>query len=275
MRSYMTFILIAVCAVPGLHAQSGVAVPSAELFFRSMDNVAMGMPADHDPTDELLILRPQFVLSYNERFNAANWACWRLTHGDMGVVTRSRGNFQPDELLPDSVYHVQHRDYTRSGFDRGHIVPSAERTSSREANLATFYTTNLLPQHPDLNQGPWKQFEEWCQEQCSDTAVVLYIAAGGIFHEPVPRLDGKVAVPDSCFKIALIVRRGDGPGDVTDSTMLVAVCVPNLQGIRGVRWQTWLTTVDRIERSTGYDFLPALPDEVEVRLESRTAVISP
>lgn len=52
------------------------------------------------------------------------------------------------------------RDYAGSGFDRGHLLPSADRDDSRAENDATFYLSNVSPQYPKLNRNQWRLLEE-------------------------------------------------------------------------------------------------------------------
>lgn len=231
------------------------------------DHLSLGRPVDSDSTDDYLIVRHQYALSYNRNLNVPNWVAWNLNKDWYGDVSRYSGNFITDTSLPDGIYRVTHSDYTNSGFDRGHMVRSEERTATVDDNKSTFLLTNILPQRPDLNQGVWLKFEYWCESMCKDSLKELYVVAGGIFHEPHDPLDGKVAVPDSCFKIVVVLERGQGLGDVSASTRVVSVLMPNIQGVRSDAWEKYVTSVDRIEASSGYDFLDLLPNPIEEVLE--------
>lgn len=231
------------------------------------NHLLLGRPVDSDSIDDYLIFRYQYAVSYNPVLNVPNWVAWNLNKDWYGDVSRYSGNFISDTSLPTSMYRVKHSDYTNSGYDRGHMVRSEERTASAEDNKSTFLLTNILPQRPDLNQGVWLRLEYWCESMCKDSLKELYVVAGGIFHEPHDALNGVVAVPDSCFKIVVILERGQGLSDVTQSTRVVSVVMPNIQGIRSDAWEKYVTSVDRIEASTGYDFLPAIPDHIEAVIE--------
>jgi endonuclease G len=65
---------------------------------------------------------------------------------------------------PLSAYKVRPTDYTGSGYDRGHIAPSADRTRNETDNSSTFEMTNMMPQVPELNRGVWGDLEEYCRE---------------------------------------------------------------------------------------------------------------
>ncbi len=226
--------------------------------------------AKADPGDERLMIKPQYALAYSRSRSAATWVSWELDASWFGDAPRHRGKFIADDALPDGWRRVTHDDYTGSGFDRGHMVRSEERTRSPEDNKATFLLTNVLPQRHDLNAGPWLRLEEYCQELAQKEKRRLFIAAGGIFGSR-PRTAGKdVAVPDSFFKIIVVLGRGQGAGDVSESTRVIAVMMPNTTGIIDEGWGRYRTTVDDVEERAGYDFLSAVPEEAQRVIESRT-----
>lgn len=230
-------------------------------------HLALGTPVDADASDDYVIVRRQYALSYNKDLNVPNWVSWNLNTDWYGEVDRYSGSFIRDTSLPDGFYRVKHSDYTNSGYDRGHMVRSEERTLTEEDNRSTFLLTNILPQRPDLNRGVWLDLEYWCEEMCKDSLKELYVIAGGIFHEPHDPLSDVVAVPDSCFKIIVVLERGQGLAEITADTRVVAVVMPNIDGIRSDDWEQYVTSVDRIEASTGYDFLDLIPDTIEQTLE--------
>jgi len=233
-------------------------------------HVEAGIPYDSDSTDELIICRPQYVLSFCPKKNTANWVAWNLNSDWYGDVPRYKGNFISDTLLPDTLYRVKHSDYTNSAYDRGHLVRSKERTKTAEDNKSTFFLTNIIPQTPDLNQGVWLKLELFCETMCTKENKNLFIYSGGIFHsDSTLKGEGKVAVPDSCFKIILILKQGEGPKKATKKTKVIAVVMPNKQGVRRDPWEEYVTTVRHIENSTGYNFFSNLDDELQEILENK------
>lgn len=231
-------------------------------------NVALGIPTDSDTTDDYLIFRSQYVLSYNKNRNVANWVSWELNKDWFGDVSRYSGNFITDTTLPAGYYRVKHSDYTNSGFDRGHLVMSEERTKTVEDNKATFILTNILPQTPDLNRGVWLNFENYCNSLALDDNKELFIIAGGIFHSQ-NSINGLVAIPDSCFKIVVVLERGKGLKDISTSTEVIAVVMPNIDGVRSESWEKYKTTVRRVENSTGYNFLSSVPIDIQNVIETK------
>ena len=122
-------------------------------------HISLGVPFDKDTSDDYIIVRDQYVLSYNKKNGEPNWVAWELNADWYGDVTRYSGNFITDVSLPSGFYQVKHSDYTNGGYDRGHMVRSEERTRTVEDNKSTFLLTNIIPQRPDLNQGVWLDFE--------------------------------------------------------------------------------------------------------------------
>jgi endonuclease G len=183
---------------------------------------------------------------------------------------KRKNDFRPDPALPPEIYHVSESDYLHSGYDRGHMCPSADREDSPEDNSSTFLFTNMEPQLHELNAGPWERFEEY-ERQRAERGAVLYIVAGGVFSAPFPTIGKGVAVPAANFKIIVVLADGASARDVDDATEVLAVLMPNERGVGEHAWTEFLTSVDAIEQATGYDFLNAIPEPVQRVIEARTA----
>ncbi|HEV2147244.1 MAG TPA: DNA/RNA non-specific endonuclease, partial [Longimicrobiaceae bacterium] len=236
------------------------------------NHLEFGTPRDVTPADDYLMEKPQYVLSYNPRRNVANWVAWNLNRTHFGDAPRS-SSFTSDPALPSRFTRVVNSDYTGSGYTRGHMVRSEERTVTPEENASTFLLTNVLPQTQDLNAGPWLGLERYLQEQAQKEGREIYVLAGGIFPERPETLSGrgKVAIPTHTWKIAVLLPSGRGLADVKSARDLrvIAVNMPNENGIATRPWRDYLTTVDALEEATGYDFLDKLPDEIEAEVERR------
>jgi endonuclease G len=236
----------------------------------------LGIPKDNDDSDDYLMEKPQYVLSYNNARGGANWVAWNLNESWYGTVERKQGQFITDMSLPDGFQRITHNDYTGSGYDRGHMVRSEERTRTREDNDATFLMTNILPQTHDLNAGPWLSLETYCEVLAKKKNHELYLIAGGIYDKNPEYLKGKgngrVAIPKSTWKIVVVLERGQGLESVNKETRVIAVNMPNEQGkeFKKSGWRKYLTTVDELERLTGYDFLSNVPPDVQAVIESKT-----
>lgn len=231
-------------------------------------HVSFGVPTDADPSDDYLIDRGAYVASYNRRLGGPNWVAWRLTRDDLGTTARG-DDFRADERLPSELRRIRPRDYAGSGYDRGHLCPSAHRTHDADANSATFLMTNMTPQVHALNAGPWKGIEAHERELVAQQGMDVYVVAGGIFGSTPKTIGHGVAVPTSSYRVTIVVQHSQGPSDVTDATPVLAVEMPNDASAKGHRWDEFSVSVDQVERDTGYDFLAELPDSLEARLETR------
>jgi endonuclease G len=250
-------------------------------------HLTMGNPndavADANQPNNYLMEKPEFALSYNRDRGTPNWVSWHLANEWVGTLARV-DTFRPDPAVLPEWYRVLHTDYTNSGFDRGHMVPNADRDpeTSIPINQATFLMSNMLPQAPDNNQGPWANMENFLRTLLP--ANELYIVAGGAGTggtgsngTATTIANGHVTVPAQTWKVALVLPK-DGGDDVARTTCgarTIAVIMPNTQGIRNVDWQTYITTVDEVEALTGYDFFSNLPDAVENCVEAGTNGVNP
>jgi endonuclease G, mitochondrial len=123
-----------------------------------------------------LLVKPQYSLSYSNTRKIPNWVSWQLNRSWLGSTPR-QDTFRADPTLPSGWYRVSGSDYSGSGFDRGHMTPSGDRTSSVTTNSATFLMTNMMPQAPDNNQGVWEKLESYARD-LANQGKDLYIIAG-------------------------------------------------------------------------------------------------
>lgn len=221
-----------------------------------------GAAVDPNNHDHYLLVKDQYAMDYNDHNGEPNWVSWDLTVDDLGASGRSN-NFIPDTTLPPSFYEVVTGDYTGSGYDRGHMCPSADRTVTAADNQQTFILSNILPQAPDNNQGVWANFEGYCRTLASGGNEVLITSGGsGYGGSRIP--SGKAAIPGYTWKIVVVVPLGGGDAvsRITPSTRVIAIKIPNIAGVRSTPWQNFVTSVAQIESDTGFTFFTALPPTV-------------
>src|SRR2546421_282413 len=168
-------------------------------------NVALGNPSgatsDASVKNNYLIVKPQYVLSYNNDKGEPNWVSWHLQASDIGDVER-QNNFHPEQSLPAGFKRVTPDDYTGTGFDRGHVCNSKDRTATEADNSETFSMANMLPQTPDLNRQVWESLESYCRT-LAQQGNELYIVAGGYGSAKMIGKTNKVNVPTNCWKIVV------------------------------------------------------------------------
>lgn len=224
-----------------------------------------GAKQDLSDKDNYLLAGKGSVLSYNESRLTANWISWKTTRHDLGDSI-PRPDFRPDPRLPDQIFtKVEFFFYSGSGYDRGHIVPSADRFGDRHLNEKTFYMTNIVPQTPALNQYPWLKLESRARalvRQGND----LYTISGVYGTKEV--LKRGVTVPTNCWKVIVVVKAGQPISSINKNTRVIAVDMPNIDGIENDDWKKYRTTVRAIEEKTGFDLLSNLPAELQNILET-------
>jgi len=255
---------------PDANDPTSSAIPDAGGIASSV-HVALGIPTDADPADDYLMDKGSYVLSYNAARRVANWVSWYLNRSLLGSAHR-RDKFLADDSLPPGFVRVSAHDYARSGYDRGHLCPSADRSDSDADNATTFLMTNMQPQLHELNDGPWKDVEEH-ERVLARQGKDVFIIAGGVFGAS-PRTIGpsNVAVPDASYKIIVSLDAGQRAADVTTATAVLAVIMPNQPGVSKKPWQQYAVSVDDVERATGYDYLSRVATAVQQVIEARVTL---
>jgi len=244
------------------------------------DNMALGNPskatASEANANNYLMVKKQYVLSYNNSKGMANWVSWHLSTAWRGDAQRCNC-FTADESLPASFFKVATSNYIRTGFDRGHLCPSDDRTASQEDNAATFLMTNMSPQAPILNQQTWESLESYCRSLLSE-GKEMYIIAGGYGTggsgsnggNSNSIANGKINVPAHFWKIVVVLPVGENDVKrIGKDTRIIAVDMPNQQEVNQHNWQFYQTTIDKLETATGYDFLSNVPVDVQTVLEMK------
>lgn len=239
---------------------------------------------DTSQRENYLLEKNGYTLSYNNKTHTANWVAWHLDKSDLGDAGRN-DSFRVDTQLPQEWYKVKSSDYQYSKykFDRGHLCPSADRTSTPEINRETFLMTNMVPQSPNNNRVAWKDLES-LERKLAQNGNELYIFAGpvgsggvsesGTFTE-IPckeNPDITINVPAYTWKILLVLP--DGVNDISridSNTTVIAAMIPNTQDcIKKGSWEQHIVTVDDIENATGFDFFSELDDDTENAIESNS-----
>ena len=218
------------------------------------------IPVSKGNNKELVIERIGYTLSFNREHNISNWVAWTLDDKKLiERVSRKGYNFRPDPEI-DKKDAVVTQDYANSGYDRGHMCPAGDNRWSGEAMKESFYMTNICPQHPNLNGGDWHELEQACRRWAEKDK--LYIVCGPILYKkalnPPIEKEHKIRVPDAFFKVILTgVEKGN--------PRAIGFIYKNTAGNRPL--DSYVNTIDQVERITGLDFFSALPDDIENRIE--------
>ena len=249
----------------------GVASTTAEY----VGNTEFGEPTDSDPSDDFIVVHPEYTASYNPNRGGPNWVAFDLDPTDYGPEDRCNC-FTMDPALPSTFTQLTTNDYTGSGaiagfgIDRGHMTRSFDRTSASLDNAFTYYFSNVVPQTSEVNQGPWALLENDLGDMVRTGGKEVYVIDGATGNIGTLKNEGKIVIPASTWKVAVVMPHNKGLADIVDyrDIQVIAVNMPNVTGVRNDPWQKYKTTVDAIEELTGYDLLALLPDKIEDIVEA-------
>jgi endonuclease G len=248
------------------------------------EHLAMGNPSDAvtDVADETnyLMRKPEYDLSYNNATGTPNWVSWHLNASWVGAVKRSN-TFRPDPDLPAQWVQVAPKDYANTGFDKGHMCNSGDRTRDAESNSQTFLMTNMVPQSPKNNEHTWEALERYSRELAAK-GDELYIVSGPsgqggegkdgpLSTIPVSRggKAGVIVVPAVTWKVILVLPSGvTSPDGVTEDARTIAVIMPNTQDI-DLDWTKYIVTVADVERLTNFHFFSEVDPGVAAQLKQQ------
>ena len=209
-----------------------------------------------DQSNQLILKRTAYGLSYNSELLIPNWVAWHLTaeHAD-GVWPRDNKYYE-DEEVPTP--RATEDDYKGSGWTHGHMCPAGDNKWDSEAMRESNLLTNICPQHASLNSGLWNAIEQDCRRWAKKYGDI-YIVCGPVLynkeHETIG--DHKVVVPEAFFKVILCLQ---------GIPKAIGFVIKNNEGKK--RKDQFVNTVDEVERITGIDFFPALPDDIENDVEA-------
>lgn len=218
---------------------------------------ALEIPIMKSNTGGQILKRKGYTLSYNADYKTPQWVAWELTKKETKGKEGRTDKFLPDPDVRGAKAYTG--DYTKSGYDRGHMAPAADMKWSRKAMEESFYMSNICPQNPNLNRGDWNDLEEKSRHWAKKYGVV-YIACGPIYDNKRPKRIGnnKVAVPDAFYKVVLINDK--------KNPKAIGFIFPNKAGHKPLK--KYVVTVDSVEKRTNIDFFSALPDEIENKIEA-------
>jgi len=208
---------------------------------RSFDNLSLGIPNEPDQ----IVDREGYALGFSRAWKQPMWVTYRLTKEEVQNNKVKRSNkFKTDDMVVGSATPG---DYTRSGYDRGHLAPAADMQWSAKAMTDSFYMSNMSPQTPTLNRDVWMRMETFTRD-CAVKEEHVFVVSGPIVTNRYPKTIGanRVVVPDLFYKIIY---------DETPPEKMVAFILPNVK-ISGDIWN-YATNVVYIEEMSGLHFFPA------------------
>lgn len=206
-----------------------------------------------------LLCRTGHLLAHNREYKTPIWVIERLTKERVTSKVVPRYNkFQADPDI-EKGKRAELSDYRRSGYDRGHMAPSADMRWDRQAMVECFYLSNMAPQVGEgMNRGIWKDLEEYVRSWAIDRGEI-FVFTGPIYENGITKTVGKnkVAVPSHFYKVIYDPARKEA----------IAFVMPN-EPLDAAKIASYIVSVRDVEALTGLDFLSVLGEELQNAVET-------
>lgn len=226
---------------------------------RKTNNIVYGgIPKPPEKTPLLLLRNIAYYSGYCDNRRNPLWVGYRLDEKETGQKLKRPKGFKTDMR---TLSRVGQKDFVKSGYDRGHMAPNSAIALryGLDAQLETFLLSNIVAQSPDLNRKVWQRLEQ-LEDEYANRLETVWVITGPIFDEHIQTIANNIEVPDAFYKIIFDEERGE-------MRTLAFIFPQTVTGKEPI--EHFLTSIDEIEKLTGLDFLWALSDEVENRLEAQ------
>ena len=222
---------------------------------------------------------------WDNAIHASRWSCYFYT------ATNRNGNAKRKDIFindPDlqALYNISEftsSPYVSSGYDRGHMLASHERTVTQEANDQTFYFTNMQPQKHNFNGGVWGEMESYMQKMSiSNTKDTIFVTKGGTIdkadniieyiknsNKSATAQDGYIPVPKYFF--CAVLKKTYNASSDSFNYMAFGFWFEHKDETfdsKNDKLSNYLVNIDDLESKTGIDFFCNLPDNIENDIES-------
>ncbi|HDZ3277027.1 TPA: DNA/RNA non-specific endonuclease, partial [Vibrio vulnificus] len=200
--------------------------------------------------------RDGYAVGYNYNTKNADWVAYHITAESVNASYKRSNSFKEDAELPDYARSTL-ADYSNSGYDRGHLAPSAAMDFSQQSMQQSFLMSNMSPQLPGFNRVGWRLLEEHVRDLANEYNE-LYVVTGPIYQGGENAIGNGVVIPSAFFKVILDPAFNDA----------IAFIVPH-RDVSGSELANFITTIDEVERLTQLDFFSAVDDSTEASMEAQ------
>jgi len=201
------------------------------------------------PTADQVLYNRFYILGYSYYFRQAKWAL-EIIDPDKTDIERM-DNFRPDYRVPEE-FRADLAVYEKSGFDRGHLVSSANQIEASIQNSETFLLSNMCPQKPMFNRGIWKNLEQAIRVLNSKKKVLeTYVITGPLFFfdtevfmigDSDEKIKVSLPIPHAFFKSILVETN-------TGSINMWSFIIPN--EVTDQKLETFLVKTSKVEKISG------------------------
>lgn len=211
--------------------------------FTFRNHKKLGEPCESD----LVLDRDGYSLGYSYERKCALWVSYIISKGSIGIDVERSDDFDADPDVPEE-YRVQPDDFRNSGYDKGHLAPSATIDFSRRSNEQTFVMSNVALQNPQLNRQAWGSLERIIRGWTHTKGKLLVIT--GPLYDENPELVNDIPVPKSFYKVVYSFKHQQAIGFI----------FPN-EATRASKLWDYAMSVKDVETETGYNFFDKLGDD--------------
>lgn len=215
------------------------------------ENLAMPVYSE----DSVVLEHEGFIICYSPQHKQAHWVASRLTAIEQYANQERTDKFVVDPLYPRCS---NAKDYSKSGYDRGHLFPAADawtKTIMRES----FYYTNMSPQSPSFNRGIWKKMEEKVRDWAMDYDTI-YVISGCVLTPDLPTIGKGVSIPEYYYKVILI--------NTAEYRQGLVFYIRN-EKAASTDLRKYVRTIDFLEKELQVNFCSSLSDSLQQKIESR------
>jgi len=192
-----------------------------------------------------------FAIKHSGVTRTPLYAAEHLTRGRLmqGKGLKRQSTFHPDGHIPASERAELHH-YARSGFDRGHVAPSADMFDV-QSQQECFTLANMMPQVPEINRGPWEGIETTVRKM-TEKAGEMYVITGPIFSGGnLQRIGGAVMVPTQTFKAVYDPMKKQAG----------AYLIDNAKNAKPLQ-----ISIAELEKLAGISVFPSVKDDIKAKL---------
>ena len=210
---------------------------------------------------------PTFSIEYDCTQKSARWSACTFSTATPDNDAGRGDRFTEDPKIPVQ-YQTSYSDYTNSGYSRGHLVASSDRQYSEEANLQTFYMSNINPQIQNgFNGGIWANLEKCVQKwgTITNDQDTLYAVKGGTIDQQgniikYLKENNTIPVPKYFYMAILSLKGGEYHA--------IGFWFEHKSYEKGESYKSYAISIDKLEEYTGIDFFHNLPDNIENTVEA-------
>lgn len=210
----------------------------------------------------MMINHSSMTMFYDEKYGQSRWVVHMILPAIKDGVQSRTNDFRKDSMVISGTPGKE--DYFNSGYDRGHLAPSADFRWSKRALSESYYYSNMSPQKPEFNRGKWAQLEDFVRQYVMESNDPVFVVTGGVLADSMKTIgkEKMISVPKHYYKIVVDLNGKEKKG----------IAFLMLNGTNTKPIISYAVSIDSIEKVTGIDFFASLPDSLEDRIEKMNAI---